>query len=143
MKIAVTSQNRQEITGHAGRCRKFWVYEVIEAEDTKSGEIKGRELVELSKEQSLHEHRGPEHPILDSIQVLITGGMGEGMRQRLTRLGIRGIITPETDPDTAVRAFLDGSLIETPASSHGHTDHHNDHGCGCSHQEVTLTPSIL
>jgi predicted Fe-Mo cluster-binding NifX family protein len=28
MKIAVTSQNRKTITSHAGKCRKFWVYEV-------------------------------------------------------------------------------------------------------------------
>ena len=28
MKIAVTSQNRKTVTGHAGKCRKFWIYEV-------------------------------------------------------------------------------------------------------------------
>jgi predicted Fe-Mo cluster-binding NifX family protein len=28
MKIAVTSQNRREITEHAGRCRRFWVFDV-------------------------------------------------------------------------------------------------------------------
>lgn len=28
MKIAVTSQNLSTISGHAGRCRKFWIYEV-------------------------------------------------------------------------------------------------------------------
>lgn len=27
MKIAVTSQNRKTITGHAGKCLKFWLYE--------------------------------------------------------------------------------------------------------------------
>jgi hypothetical protein len=32
MKIAVTSQNRKTITSHAGKCRKFWVYEVEDAE---------------------------------------------------------------------------------------------------------------
>jgi predicted Fe-Mo cluster-binding NifX family protein len=28
MKIAVTSQNRRDITGHAGRCRNFRVFDV-------------------------------------------------------------------------------------------------------------------
>lgn len=27
MKIAVASQNRKDITGHTGRCRKFWIYQ--------------------------------------------------------------------------------------------------------------------
>jgi len=35
MKIAVTSQNRREITRHAGKCSKFWIYEVS---DGKIGE---------------------------------------------------------------------------------------------------------
>jgi hypothetical protein len=28
MKIAVTSQNRKTITEHAGKCRKFWIYNI-------------------------------------------------------------------------------------------------------------------
>jgi hypothetical protein len=31
MRIAVTSQNRREITEHAGRCRNFWVFDVEDA----------------------------------------------------------------------------------------------------------------
>ncbi len=42
MKIAVTSQNRKTITGHAGKCRKFWTYEI----DHK--EIVNKTLLELA-----------------------------------------------------------------------------------------------
>ncbi|MCX7144523.1 MAG: ArsR family transcriptional regulator [Proteobacteria bacterium] len=28
MTIAVTSQDRKTITGHAGKCRKFWIYDI-------------------------------------------------------------------------------------------------------------------
>ncbi len=28
MKIAVTSQNRKTITDHAGKCRKFWLFDI-------------------------------------------------------------------------------------------------------------------
>lgn len=28
MKIAIASQDRKTITGHAGQCRRFWIYEV-------------------------------------------------------------------------------------------------------------------
>jgi len=152
MKIAVTSQNRHEITGHAGKCRKFWIYDVVEG---LPGEIKGKELLELPKEQSLHEHRGPNHPVLDAVQVLISGGMGQGMQRRLTGYGIRGIITQETDPDTAIRAFLEGSLTEEASgcSDHDHEhgdghgpehgrEHGHDHQCSCGHQEVQISPDI-
>lgn len=28
MKIAIASQNRREITGHTGHCRRFWIYDI-------------------------------------------------------------------------------------------------------------------
>jgi predicted Fe-Mo cluster-binding NifX family protein len=49
MKIAITSQNRKTITGHAGKCRKFWVYEI------ENNQVLGRSLLELPMEQSFHE----------------------------------------------------------------------------------------
>nr|VFK22356.1 MAG: Predicted Fe-Mo cluster-binding protein, NifX family [Candidatus Kentron sp. LPFa]VFK35166.1 MAG: Predicted Fe-Mo cluster-binding protein, NifX family [Candidatus Kentron sp. LPFa] len=142
MKIAVTSQNRHEITGHAGRCRNFWIYGV--AEDSSGDKIKDKELLELPKEQCLHEHQGASHPVLDQVRVFISGGMGQGMQRRLAGRGIRGIVTQETDPDTAIRAFLDGSLAEEESgcSDHGH-GHEHGHECGCGHQaEVRFSPGV-
>jgi len=104
MKIAVTSQNKQEITGHAGRCRKFWVYEIDE------GKVSHKTLLELPVEQSFHEsHPRKPHP-LDDIQVLLTAGVGAGLRQRLARKGIKSIMTLEKDPDRAITAYLEGTL---------------------------------
>jgi len=116
MKIAVTSQDRQTVTGHAGRCRNFWVFTV----DDRG--IVGKELLELALEQSFHEsqHDAP-HP-LDGIDVLITGGMGPGLVARLGRKGIRGLVTRETDPGTAVLHYLDGTLVAEPATGGPH--HH-------------------
>ena len=39
MQIAVTSQNRKTITEHAGKCRKFWIY------DVEKGVLTGKRLV--------------------------------------------------------------------------------------------------
>ena len=47
MKIAVTSQNRCEITEHAGRCRNFWVF------DVEGGRVAGRNLLELPRRAAL------------------------------------------------------------------------------------------
>jgi len=119
MKIAVTSQNRKTITGHAGKCRKFWVYEI------EDSEVKGKSLLELPIEQSFHESHGQPHP-LDTMHALITGGMGQGLVRRLSAKGIEGLVTSETDPDQAVAAYLGGRLETRPSEEHhDHADHHH------------------
>lgn len=114
MKIAVTSQNRKDVTAHAGRCRRFWIFAVEEER------IAGREMRELSIEETFHEssHDAP-HP-LDDIDVFITGGMGPGLAGRLARKGIEGVVTKEADPETAVTRYLDGTLDREPAVGEQH-----------------------
>lgn len=134
--IAVASQNRKEVTGHAGRCRKFWIYRI------EHGQVADKSLLELPKEQSLHEsaHLGA-HP-LDAVRVLITGGMGAGLVRRLARMGIEGVATTELDPDRAVLAYLTGTLPTVDAHTHAHHDsethrphthahRHTRAGCAC------------
>ena len=125
MRIAVTSQNRKTITGHAGRCRKFWLYEL----DGKT--ILDKTLLELALEQSLHESHGAGPHPLDGVDVLICGGAGQGLIRRLERMGIRGLVTTETEPDSAVADFLNGTLKLGQAESHsGHGEHHDGkHAC--------------
>jgi len=127
MKIAVTSQNRKTITGHAGKCRKFWLYEVA------GQQVQDKQLIELSIAQSFHEvaHSGAAalaaHP-LDGISCLIAGGLGRGLQNRLKHQGIQAIATAETDPDRAIAAWLAGTLVEIDPEAHegGHDHHHDD-----------------
>ncbi len=46
MFIVITSQNRHHITPHAGKCRKFWKYEL------KDGEVTDKQLIEVERKQS-------------------------------------------------------------------------------------------
>ena len=129
MKIAVTSQNRRDITEHAGRCRNFWIF------DANDGVITHRKLLELPKEQSFHESSmlGP-HP-LDGIDVLIAGGMGAGLKARLARRGIDALVTAEKDPERAVQAWLAGDLPPVEPRPHAHgTDRgaRDEHDCTCA-----------
>jgi predicted Fe-Mo cluster-binding NifX family protein len=104
MKIAVTSQNRKDITEHAGRCRKFWIYTV------ENEVVIDKQLLELPKEQSFHESSPHYAHPLDDIDVLITGGSGQGLMKRLERKGIKGVVTGETDPEQVVMHYLEGRL---------------------------------
>ena len=118
MKIAVASQNRKEITGHADRCRKFWIYQI------ENDAIAIKELLELPKEQSFHESSPLEPSPLDHVQVLIAGGMGSGLARRLQERNIRALITKETNPDQAVKDFLNGALKIEPFEPHEHEHEH-------------------
>lgn len=131
MKIAVSSQNQTAVTAHLGHCQKFWIY------DVDNVAIQAKELLQLTKDQSFHES-SPKipHP-LDAVQVLISGSVGRRLTCRLESKGIQPIITPETDPDTAVNAYLAGSLaVMTPEAVEHHHDHKEGHDhegeCGCN-----------
>jgi predicted Fe-Mo cluster-binding NifX family protein len=112
MKIAVTSQNRKNVTEHAGRCRKFWIYTV------EDDEVVDKSLLELPKEQAFHESSPHAPHPLDDINVLIAGGMGQGLRQRLERKGVTALVTGEHDPDTAVSRYLADALESAAPRPH-------------------------
>lgn len=132
MKIAVTSQNRKTITGHAGKCRKFWIYEVA------AGGISDKRLLELPLEQSFHESAASQPHPLDDVNVLICGGLGQGLQYRLKQKGIQALATAETDPDKAVADWLLGDLAPLPAEAHHHDhhDHQHPHGPTLSLHEI-------
>ncbi len=123
MKIAVTSQNRRAITEHAGKCRKFWIY------DIEQSQVAGKTLLELPIEQSFHESSPDDPHPLDAVQVLIAGGMGPGLSHRLAAKGITALVTSETDPDRAMVAYLRGALTvgANPRDPVLHQPHHRHH----------------
>lgn len=118
MKIAVASQNRREITDHTGRCRKFWIYEI------EAGTIAKKTILELPKEQSFHDSSPHDYSPLEGVQVLIAGGMGTGLLNRLENMGIEALITSETNPDKAVEGYLQGTLLTQAAELHEHGHKH-------------------
>lgn len=132
MKIAISSQNFRTVTGHAGRARRFLVYNV----GTDSTVIEATRL-DLPIYMSMHDFddRRP-HP-LDEAKILITGGAGDGFVHRMMRRGIRVVTTAETDPETAVHAFLAGCLKRPSpttasecshgAAAHSHQPTHHAH----------------
>lgn len=114
MKIAVTSQNFRTITGHAGKTRRFLVYEA------SGPEVREVQRLDLPKEQSFHElHGDAPHPI-DGVDVLITGSCGDHFVARLARRGIRVVATGETDPATAARLVSTGEPLPPPAPHERH-----------------------
>lgn len=106
MKIAVTSQNFRTITQHAGKTRRFLIYE----QDPETGQAHELARLNLPKQMSMHEFRGDDHPIF-KMNYLITGGSGQGFVRRMRGAGVVVIVTSEQDPLTAVTAVIEGKPL--------------------------------
>ncbi|HYH22662.1 MAG TPA: nitrogen fixation protein [Azospirillum sp.] len=116
MKFAVASQNFRTITPHAGKTRRFLLFQAgAGAPPVESGRL------DLPKELAFHGFAGGPHP-LDAVDVVIAGSAGPGFVARMRERGIVTVATVETDPQAAVAAYLDGTL--RPAAGHDDCGHH-------------------
>lgn len=128
MKIAVTSQNFKSVTGHAGKSRRFIIFDI-----GTPGEVSEVMRLDLPKEMAFHEFSGYSHP-LDDMDVILTASAGLGFTEKLAQRGVQVITCGESEPHKAVRDYLAGTL--KPAGPHAHLElehHEHTHGdCGCS-----------
>ena len=114
MKIAVTSQNFRTVTGHAGKTRRFLIYEAAPGKEPVEAD-----RLDLPKEMAFHEFRGEgPHPV-DGVDVIVTAGCGAGFPGRMAARGIRVRVTGETDPIDAARAVARDEPL-SPPQGHDH-----------------------
>ncbi len=126
MRIAVTSQNFRTVTGHAGKARRFMIFEA-----SSSGPARLADTLDLPRHMSMHEHpRGAPHPI-DGIDVLVTASCGDGFVRKMAERGIRVVTTAETNPVYAAEAIAAGKPLPA-AAPHADDQGDDDHSsCSC------------
>jgi len=131
MNIAVTSQNYRTVTGHAGKTRRFLVFDV-----NPDGDVKEADRLDLDKMMTMHEFRNDNgsHP-LDQMDVLITGSAGAGFVQKLNSRDVQVIVTGETDPIQAVRDFQNDQVKPPAPESCNHEHHHHGHQVHLHHKK--------
>lgn len=132
MKIAVITDDFKTISAHFGRARNYLVFTV------ENGKIAGQEKRAKAHHGQFavgpeeHHHHGGEHgpdpaadnrhglmaePLAD-CQVLLARGMGNGAYNALRARGITPILTDIADIQSAVQAYLDGTLVDHPERLH-------------------------
>jgi predicted Fe-Mo cluster-binding NifX family protein len=138
MKIAVITEDGKTISQHFGRAPHYLVFTVENGEITHTeqrSKAGHQQFVTLHDHDHDHEHghgQGQGHgfgagddakhnqmvaPIAD-CEVLLVRGMGRGAHIAVTQANIRPIITVITDAEQAVRAYLDGSIVDHPEKLH-------------------------
>ena len=123
MKIAITANNKKEVTAHAGGCRNYLIYTI------ENDQVVNKELVHFKKEQTLrytfHDDKSehPQNPIFD-MDILLTGSIGQGAIFNLANQNVKAFIIEEKDPDLAVQKFLSGTLRTFLPHEHSHSCNH-------------------
>lgn len=122
MKVAVTSQNFKTITNHAGKARRFIVYDVTSPEH-----IVEIDRHDLAPEMAFHNFNGDKHPI-DGVDVLISASFGEGFSRKMVRRGIITSVSENSDIISAIKNFIQHGQ-HLPQSLHSLDE---DHKCNCN-----------
>ncbi|MBI4809455.1 MAG: nitrogen fixation protein [Nitrosomonadales bacterium] len=118
MKIAVTSQNFKRVTGHAGKSRRFIIYDLGTACDTPKVV-----WLDLPMDMTFHEFSGGPHP-LDDVDVILTASAGPGLVDKLARRGVQLVTCGESEPRKAVRDFLMGEVKQSNPHAHLEQERH-------------------
>lgn len=101
MRIAVTSQNFRTVTGHAGKTRRFLMFEA-----GPDGDLQETGRLDLPKEMSIHAAPPQDPHPLDDCDCIVTGSCGEGFPRKMARRHISVYVTDLTDPAEAARAAV-------------------------------------
>jgi len=132
MKIAAITDDGKALSQHFGRARHFLVVTVEE------GKVADQELRDKAGHHTFAPHEGPGHDtagphgldpasrgrharmlaVIADCQVLLAGRMGQGMYLNLQEAGIRPVLTELEDIQEAIRAFIEGRLVERPEYAH-------------------------
>jgi len=121
--VAISSQNKKTVFEHAGKCRNFLVYHLVD------NTIKEKKILEISNEETLHNYfqsiNNEINNPLWGINMLLTGGIGDGAIRKLQEIGIQTHIIDEKDPDLVMEKLLNGTLAARKTSNCS---------CSCNHQ---------
>jgi len=132
IKIAFVTDDHRTISAHFGRAT---FYEVFTVENGKVIQQETRSKANHSQfaEQELHDHQSGEGhgsdpasqhrhgAMMDTIadcQVLLARGMGMGAHDALASRGIQPILTDIQEIEPAVKAYIDGQLVDHPERLH-------------------------
>jgi len=126
IKIAVTTDENDNVYGHFGSAKKFTVYTLEDGKLVEKKALANEGLGHSATVTALVEEK---------VNVVICGGIGGPAMDGLLRQGITVIPGVQGDIDVAVNSFLDGSLTANNQPTCDHYDHEDGGDCNCGEQD--------
>ena len=128
MKIAVVTEDEKAISTHLGHTSYYLVFTVEDGEITEKESRNKIGHRQFANEPGHHKghadsqghgfgrHSEEKHArMIEAIkdcQVVIARGMGRGTHLAMEQANIRPYVTDITDAEDAVRAYIDGNLVD-------------------------------
>lgn len=112
MKIAIATRNFNEVSGHAGQCRQWLLYDLSQHHSSQL--LPAPRLVDLAKDEVLHVFTDDRPHPLDGIDIAVVASAGDGFIRHMKLRGCEVLVTGETDPAVAITRILAGEALSDP-----------------------------
>lgn len=112
MKIAIATKNHLEVSGHAGQCRHWLVYDLSQHQSNQL--LPAPAFVELDKTEILHSFADDRAHPLDGIDLIVCASAGDGFIRHMKKRGCEVLRTGETDPALTITRILAGEALSDP-----------------------------
>jgi predicted Fe-Mo cluster-binding NifX family protein len=131
MKIAIATDDGKTVSAHFGRATHFLVVTI------EQGQVTGREMRAKFNHTQVEPHEHTEQPgqphgfdtasqdrharmgaSIQDCEAMLCRGMGMGAYSSMNAMNVRAILTDIADADTAIAAYMDGSLSDHPERLH-------------------------
>lgn len=112
MKIAIATRNYREVSGHAGQCRHWLLYDL--SAHRASQLLPAPQQIELQRDDVLHTFTDDRPHPLDGIDIAVVASAGDGFIRHLKQRGCDVLLTGERDPALAITRILAGEALPDP-----------------------------
>ncbi|KAB2922640.1 MAG: hypothetical protein F9K30_12120 [Dechloromonas sp.] len=112
MKIAIATKDFTAVSGHAGQCRHWLLYDLSNHRSNQL--LPPPRRVDLEKDEVLHVFEDDRPHPLDGVDIAVVASAGDGFVRHMKKRGCEVLQTGESDPALAITRILAGEALPDP-----------------------------
>lgn len=112
MKIAIATKDFAVISGHAGQCRQWLVYDLGRHRPEQL--LPAPQRVVLGEDEVLHVFADDRAHPLDGVDLAVVASAGDGFIRHMRQRGCEVLVTGESDPAVALTRIVAGEALADP-----------------------------
>lgn len=112
MKIAIATKHFNEVSGHAGQCRHWLLYDL--SAHRASQLLPPPQRIELQREEVLHTFEDDRPHPLDGVDLAVVASAGDGFIRHMKKRGCEVLLTGESNPELAITLIVAGEALADP-----------------------------